>query len=130
MTVNGAKQSKLKVKISHHFVDTMDGNFPIDFPPLPDHSSIASGWPANVQEAHRILHDVFHRALTLLRQEGGDPLRLSHASEQLTNDSVRMLERMEESGVSPGFTQQCANAIGPLVFELEVAALAAEGVYV
>jgi hypothetical protein len=103
----------------------MDSNIPIDFPPLPDH-----GWSANIREAHHILHNAFHHALALLRQEGGDPLHLSHASEQLTNDSVRILERMEESGISPEFTQQCANAIGPLVFELEIAALAAEGVYV
>jgi hypothetical protein len=108
----------------------MDSNVPIDFPPLPDHGSTVGGWSANIQEAHRILDNAFRHALTLLRQEGGDPLRLSHASEQLVNDSVRILERMEESGISPGFTQQCANAIGPLVFELEVAALAAEGVYV
>ena len=108
----------------------MDNNIPIDFPPLPDHGSIFGGWPANIQEAHCILHDAFHHALTLLHREGGDPLHLSHASEQLMNDSVRILERMEGSGISPGFMQQCANAIGPLVFALEVAALAAEGVYV
>jgi hypothetical protein len=37
---------------------------------------------------------------------------------------------MEECGLSPDFTRRCAEVIGPLVFELEVAALAAEGVYV
>jgi hypothetical protein len=37
---------------------------------------------------------------------------------------------MEESGVSPDCMRRCADVIGQLVFELEVAALAAEGVYV
>jgi hypothetical protein len=46
------------------------------------------------------------------------------------NDSIRILERMEDCGVQPEFTRQCANAIGPLVFELEIASLAAAGVYV
>jgi hypothetical protein len=108
----------------------MAANIPLEFPQLPDNGPIIGGWPANIREAHNILRNNFHRGLGLVRQEGGDPIRLNHMSEQLMNDSVRILERMEESGISHEYTRQCANVIGPLVFELEVAALAAEGVYV
>jgi hypothetical protein len=108
----------------------MAANIPAEFPPLPSDGTIVGGWPANVHEAHNILRNNFHHSLTLLRQEGGDPIHLNQASEQLVDDSVRILERMEEAGVPAEYTYQCANAIGPLVFELEVAALAAEGVYV
>jgi hypothetical protein len=108
----------------------MAANIPAEFPPLPIGSNAAGGWSANVHEAHNILRTNFHHGRILLRQEGGDTIRLNHASEQLVNDSVRILERMEESGVPAEYTYQCANAIGPLVFELEVAALAAEGMYI
>jgi hypothetical protein len=108
----------------------MAAAIPAEFLPLPDAGPILGGWPANIWEAHNVLQNTFHHGLTLVRQEGGDPIRLNHTSEQLMNDSVRILERMEESGVSPDFTRKCADVIGPLVFELEVASLAAEGVYV
>jgi hypothetical protein len=109
---------------------TMAANISAEFPPLPDVSPILGGWPANIQEAHNVLQNTFHHGLTLVWQEGGNTIQLNHTSEQLMNDSVQILERMEESGVSPDFTRQCASIIGPLVFELEIAALAAEGVYV
>ena len=108
----------------------MAAHIPTEFPPLPNNGPLLGGWPANIQEAHSILENTFHHGLNLVQQEGGDPIRLNHTSEQLVNDSVRILERMEESGVSPEFTRQCANAIGPLVFELEVATMSAVGMYV
>jgi hypothetical protein len=107
----------------------MAASIATEFPPLP-RGTTAGRWPANIHEAHNILQTNFRHGLTLLRQEGGDPIRLNQASERLVNDSVRILERMEESEVPVEYTYQCANTIGPLVFELEVAALAAEGVYV
>jgi hypothetical protein len=111
---------------------TLAANIPTEFPPLPDAGPILGGWPANIQEAHNVLRNMFHRGCTLIRQEGGDPIRLNHASEQLMNDSVRILERMgeAEAGISPEFVRQCAEVIGPVVFELKVAALAADGVSV
>jgi len=108
----------------------MATDIPAEFPSLPIDGIIVGGWPANIREAHNILQTNFNHGLTLLRQEGGDPIRLNQTSERLVNDSVRILERMEESGVPAEYTYRCANAIGPLVVELEVAALAAEGMYV
>jgi hypothetical protein len=108
----------------------MAAHIPTDFPLLPSDGTIIGGWPENIHEAHNILRNNFHHGLILLRQEDGNPICLNQASEHLVNDSVRILERMEETGVSAEYTHQCASAIGPIVFELEVAALAAEGVYI
>jgi hypothetical protein len=107
----------------------MAAHIPTDFPLLPSDGTIIGGWPANIHEAHNILWNNFHHGLTLLQQEDGDLICLNQASEHVVNDSVRILERMEET-VSAEYTHQCASAIGPVVFELEVAALAVEGVYV
>jgi hypothetical protein len=108
----------------------MAAHIPTEFPPLPNNKSLLGRWSNNIQEAHHILQNNFYHGLDLIRQEGSDPVRLNHISERLVNDSVTILERMEESGVPPEFTRECANVIGPLVFELEVAALAAIGVCV
>jgi hypothetical protein len=43
---------------------------------------------------------------------------------------VPILERMEEDRVPKEWVNNCAETLGPLVYELEVAALAAEGLCV
>jgi len=65
----------------------------------------------------------------LLCQEGGDSIRLNPALEGLVNDMVLILEQMEGEGMPANFMHTCAHTLGPLVYELRMAAMAVEGVY-
>jgi hypothetical protein len=98
---------------------------PRHLPHFPE--SPSGGWPANVQIAHQLIETAFTHGLSLLHQEDGEPLRLTLASERLVNETVPILEQLECEGVPQEFTFACAHAIGPLVCELKMAALAAEG---
>ncbi|KAJ7170389.1 hypothetical protein C8R43DRAFT_1152944 [Mycena crocata] len=98
---------------------------PESLPPLPENPN---GWPANIHAAYVLLEGAFAHATLLLHQEDGEPLRLNLASEKLVNEMVPILEQLELESVSQEFTHACAHAIGPLVCELKVAAMAAEGV--
>lgn len=98
---------------------------PTVIPPLPH---TAGGWSINVVNNHHILNNAFNRALGVLRQEDSDPLRLRVVSENLVNDMVPILEGMESDGISREYIEQCAHALGPLVYELHVAALSLDGV--
>ncbi|KAK6977548.1 hypothetical protein R3P38DRAFT_2472235, partial [Favolaschia claudopus] len=70
----------------------------------------------------------FDHACRLLRQEDGEAVRLNMALETLTKESIPLLDKLELLGVPQTFTHACAHAIGPLVCELKLAALAAQGV--
>jgi hypothetical protein len=105
----------------------MDAGIPEHFPLLPNNPG---GWSANVLDAYQCLSNTFNHALVLLRQEDGDPIRLKIASEGLANDMIPILERMEGEGIPSEFTHACAHALGPVAFELKLAAMAAEGMYV
>jgi hypothetical protein len=96
-----------------------------DLPPLPE--NLYGGWPADVYIAYQRIETAFTHGSTLLHQEDGEPLRLNLASEKLVNDAVPILEQLERQGVPSEFTHACAHAIGPLVCELKMAALAAQG---
>jgi hypothetical protein len=97
---------------------------PDSLPPLPEN---VNGWPANVLAAYQILGSSYAHALALSHQEDGEPLRLNLASEKLVNEMVPILEQLELEGLGQAFTHGCAHAIGPLVCELKLAAMAAEG---
>lgn len=105
--------------------DDEDEAAPSLFPALPHNNE---GWTLNVVNAHRILCDAFTHARTILRQEDSDPLRFRIVSENLVNNMVPILEGMETDGVAREFIEECTHVLGPLVYELEVAALALEGV--
>jgi hypothetical protein len=104
----------------------MDTTIPEHLPALP-HSP--DGWSANILNAYQLLRNAFEHALLLLRQEDGDSIRLNLASEGLVNDMVPILEQMEGEGMPADFTHTCAHTLGPLVYELRMAAMAVEGVY-
>ncbi|KAF7336293.1 hypothetical protein MVEN_02177600 [Mycena venus] len=95
-------------------------------PPLPENFN--GGWSADVYLAYQLIETAFGHGLTLLHQEDGEPLRLNLASERLVNESVPLLEQLERQGIPTAFTFACAHAIGPLVCELKLAALAAQGI--
>jgi hypothetical protein len=103
----------------------MNTVIPEYWPDLP-HSQ--DGWSANVLHAYQLVKGAFERAVLLLRQEDGDPIRLNLTSEGLVNDMVPILEQMEGEGVPSEFTHACAHILGPVVFELRMASMAAEGV--
>jgi hypothetical protein len=105
----------------------MDTTVPEHLPALPHN---LDGWSANILVAYQLLWNAFEHALLLLRQEDGDPIRLNLSSEGLINDMVPILEQMESEGIPTNFTHGCAHLLGQLVYELRMAAMAAEGVYV
>ncbi|KAK6988415.1 hypothetical protein R3P38DRAFT_2573347 [Favolaschia claudopus] len=93
-----------------------------DFPP----SNVP--WPANVTTGHQVLNNSYRRAREVLLQEDSDPLRYKMHSAHIIDRSVPVLEGLDAE-VPREWTVECANLLGPLVYELEVAALAAEGMY-
>ncbi|KAK7012593.1 hypothetical protein R3P38DRAFT_2549489 [Favolaschia claudopus] len=87
-----------------------------------------SGWNANVLLAYQSIAGSFNHASMLIHQEDGDQIQLNLASETLMKDTVPLLETLESEGVPTTFVHECARAIGPLVCELKLAALAAQGI--
>ncbi|KAJ7162513.1 hypothetical protein C8R46DRAFT_1222623 [Mycena filopes] len=99
-------------------------NFPDVLPPLPPNNL---PWSANVRTAYRVLNDAYTRALHALRQEDSDKLRYKLLSSNIIDNFVPVLEGLQAE-VPRDWIDQCAQLLGPLVYELEVSALAAEGV--
>lgn len=99
--------------------------FSTNFPALPHNPA---GWSTNIHNAHTILDNAFSHGLDILRQDDSDPLRCRVVSENLVNQMVPILESLEGDGVPQDFVHTCIQVLGPLVYELEVAALSAEGV--
>ncbi|KAK7027069.1 hypothetical protein R3P38DRAFT_2527204 [Favolaschia claudopus] len=95
---------------------------------IPDFPPSNAPWPANVITAHQVLNNWYHRALEILLQEDSDPLRYKMHSAHIIDRSIPVLEGLEAQ-VPREWIDECANLLGPLVYELEVAALAAEGMY-
>ncbi|KAJ7701689.1 hypothetical protein B0H16DRAFT_1617441, partial [Mycena metata] len=102
-----------------------DFHFPENLPPLPLNPS---PWTANVIAAYGVLDSAFTRALDALRQEDSDAVRYRLLSSNVTDNLVPVLDNMESEGVPRDWVISCAEILGPLVYELEVVALAAEGI--
>lgn len=100
---------------------------PNSLPQLPEN---AEPWSANTHAAYGVLNTAYMHALGVLRQEGGDPLRYKLVSSNIVDNMVPILERMGADGLPRNWIEECAYILGPLVFELQVSALAAEGVCV
>ncbi|KAJ7020134.1 hypothetical protein C8F04DRAFT_1197029 [Mycena alexandri] len=102
------------------------GPLPPSLPPLPDN---LEGWSANTDTAYNILSAGYTHARGVLHQEGGDPVRYRLVSSNIVETLVPLLERMDVDGVPRPWIETCAYLFGPLVYELQVSALAAEGVH-
>jgi hypothetical protein len=102
-------------------------NFPNNLPPLPPNPYV---WSASALQAHQVLDSAYTRALETLRREASEGVRYKLLSSNIVNNMVPILERTEEDGVPREWVNNCAENLGPLVYELEVAALAAEGLCV
>jgi inactivated superfamily I helicase len=63
------------------------------FPPLPDDRD--NPWPANVQAAHTIISESYHRITNLLRRDDLDPIQLNHHASTLTHETIPMLEAIQ-----------------------------------
>jgi hypothetical protein len=92
------------------------------FPPLPDNR-----WSHNIEQAHLIIANAYDHAYAVLQQDDGDPVRLQTLSEQIVNDATPLLEAMYTDGVPWEWIEVATHTLGPLVFELNMAALAADG---
>jgi hypothetical protein len=101
-------------------------NFPESLPPFPPS---AEPWGANVVTGRQVLDDAYVRALQALHQEDSDTLRYKLLSSNIIDNLLPVLEGLERE-VPRDWVDECANIFGPLVYELQVAALAAEGVCV
>jgi hypothetical protein len=97
---------------------------PPSIPPLPNNPE---GWSANTNAAFEVLDSAYTHALGVLHQEGGDPVRYKLVSSNIVDSMIPILERMEVDGVPRHWIEACAFIFGPLVYELQVSALAAEG---
>ncbi|KAK6966453.1 hypothetical protein R3P38DRAFT_2590840 [Favolaschia claudopus] len=103
-------------------------SIPETLPSLPSlPQNLQNGWSANVLLAYQSLERSFNHGHILLNQENGDHVRLTLASESIVNDAVPLLQRLEV-GMPQSFTHQCAHAFGPLACELQLTALAAQGI--
>ena len=101
-------------------------NFPENLPPLPPNGQ---PWGANVLTGYQVLNDAYVRALQALFQEDSDALRYRILSSNIVDNLIPILEGLETE-VPREWVEGCANIFGPLVYELQVGALAAEGVHV
>jgi hypothetical protein len=99
-------------------------NFPGNLPPLPPSPN---PWTANVLAAHQVLNNAYTRALETLRQEDSDAVRYKLLSSNIVDNLVPILENMEGDGAPRHWVEAAANILGPLVYELQLSALAAEG---
>ncbi|KAJ7215589.1 hypothetical protein GGX14DRAFT_562803 [Mycena pura] len=100
----------------------MDFDFPDNIPPLPPNP-----WSTNVQNAYHVIDGAYTRALQALRAEDGDALRYKLLSSNIIDTMIPVLEGMEGE-VPREWIDSCAHTLGPLVYELQVSAHAAEGV--
>ncbi len=100
-----------------------DFEFPENIPPLPPN---LQPWPANVTIAHQVLDNAYIRALQSIREDGSDPLRYKLLSSNIIDNMVPILEGLEAS-VPRDWIDESVNIFGPLVYELQVVALGAEG---
>lgn len=98
---------------------------PDDLPELPPN---AQPWTVNVLGAFDTLNTSYTHALNVLYQEGSDVVRYKLVSSNIVDRMLPILEHMETEGVPHDWIEQCARIFGPLVYELQVTALAAEGV--
>jgi hypothetical protein len=82
---------------------------------------------ANTTTAFEVLGSAYTHALGVLHQEGGDPVRYKLVSSNNVDNMIPILECMDVDGVPRHWIETCAFTFGPLVYELQVSALAAEG---
>ena len=101
-------------------------DFPSSLPPLPPNGQ---PWPANVVTGRQVLDNAYLRALQALYQEDSDAVRYRILSSNIIDNLMPILEGLETE-VSRDWVEECAHIFGPLVYELQVAALGAEGVHV
>lgn len=99
-------------------------HFPENLPPLPLN---ALPWSANVIAGRQVLNNAYTRALAALHEEDSDTLRYKLLSSNIVDNLIPILEGLEND-MPRDWIDDCARLLGPLVYELEVAALAAEGV--
>ncbi|KAJ7742001.1 hypothetical protein DFH07DRAFT_50882 [Mycena maculata] len=86
--------------------------------------------PGVFPDAYQVLNNAYTRALETLRQEDSDVVRYKLISSNIVDNLVPILESMEGDDVLRDWVDTCAHTLGPLVYELQVAALAAEGMSV
>lgn len=106
---------------------TMDAfEFPEHIPPFPPNPQ---PWSANETAAHQVLENAYIRALQTIRAEDSDPLRYKLLSSNIIDNMIPILEGLQTT-VPRDWIDDCVNIFGPLVYELQVSALAAEGMQV
>jgi hypothetical protein len=107
----------------------MQTPLPEELPALP-HVHGQPPWSVNVLTAFRVLNTAYTHARGVLYQEGSDPLRYKLVSSNIVDKMLPILEHTEADGVSRDWIEECAKVFGPLVYELQVTSLAAEGMSV
>ncbi|KAJ7793150.1 hypothetical protein B0H14DRAFT_2623213 [Mycena olivaceomarginata] len=100
-------------------------DFPDNLPLLPPNPN---PWSANVLAARQVLDNVFVRTLAALRKEDSEAVQYRVLSSNIIDNLVPVLEGMEGEEVPTGWVDSCAGILGPLVYKLQVMALAAEGI--
>jgi hypothetical protein len=99
--------------------------FPENFPTLP----FDQPWSTNAITACQGLNNVYTHALQTLCEEDSDPLHYKLLYSNIFDNLIPALEGIQAE-VPRDWIDECANILGPLVYELQVSALAAEGMQV
>ncbi|KAJ7760864.1 hypothetical protein DFH07DRAFT_771655 [Mycena maculata] len=99
---------------------------PQSLPALPENPE---PWSTNTLAAYNVLNTSYIHALGVLRQESGDPVRYKLVSSNIVDNMIPILERMGTDGLPQEWLERCAYILGRLVYELQVSALAAEGIF-
>ncbi|KZT21001.1 hypothetical protein NEOLEDRAFT_1182072 [Neolentinus lepideus HHB14362 ss-1] len=97
-----------------------------ELPPLPL-ALEGEEWSCNIQNGYNVLCELYEKSRRIVLQDDVDPVQLKLLSEKVFNDSLPILEGMEQDGVPTDWVHTCAHTFGPLIYELEMASLAAEG---
>lgn len=92
------------------------------FPILPDPPSSDEEWSQDIQQAFLRICNTYDHATCILRQEDHDPLRLHIVSEHILNQSVKLLEAIDQEISNLDWSDAAAKALAATIVELERAA--------
>ncbi|KAK6983886.1 Integrase catalytic domain-containing protein [Favolaschia claudopus] len=101
-------------------------SYPAHFPELPE-TPATFNWSPDVLKAHGIINSSYTRAVALLQQEDGDPLRLRVHSDGILSKLVPLLEALVPEVGDDDWIALGAHSLGKLMVQLERSAIIADG---
>jgi hypothetical protein len=87
-------------------------------------------WPVNIEAAHAIMSDSYAHISAILQQENFDPVRLNHHASTIINDTIPILEALENDHdllLPQNWFASCATALAELLVDVLRAAERIDG---